>query len=148
MDEIASGDRLELSLVNDLREIPAAAGRIDEFCAARGVAPQVAHAVNLAIDELLTNTISYGYDDDNVHRIALTLRLEDDKLIVAIVDDGKAFDSSETPEPDIDAPLEERPIGGLGLFLVQQMMDSVEYRRSDAHNVLTLTKSTTGKTDP
>ena len=145
MDEAVTDAVLELSLANDLREIVTAAERIDEFCAAQEVAPQVAYAVNLAIDEILTNTISYGYDDDAPHRIALTLRLEGQTLVVVIVDDGKAFDSSLETEPDVETTLEERAVGGLGLFLVQQMMDSVAYRRGDGNNVVTLTKKTTGE---
>ena len=142
MDGALTDGVLELSLDNDLQEIASVAERIDAFCAAQDVAPQIAYSVNLAIDEILTNTISYGYDDDAAHRIALTLRLQGRSLVVVIVDDGKAFDSSLETDPDIDAPLEERAIGGLGLFLVQQMMDSVAYRRSDGTNVLTLTKNT------
>ena len=76
------------------------------------------------------------------HRIDLTLRLCDETLVVEIVDDGRTFDSSLVKEPDVDAPLEERALGGLGLFLVQQMMDGVAYQRRDDRNVITLTKST------
>ena len=133
---------LELSLVNDLREIGAAAAKIDAFCEAQGISSQIAYAVNLSIDEILTNTISYGYDDDAEHRIDLTFRVDGETLAVVIVDDGRPFDSSTEREPDVDASLEERALGGLGLFLVQQMMDDVAYRRTDDRNVITLRKST------
>ena len=133
---------LELSLVNDLREIGAAAAKIDAFCEAQGISSQIAYAVNLSIDEILTNTISYGYDDDGEHRIDLTFRVDGETLAVVIVDDGRPFDSSTEREPDVDASLEERALGGLGLFLVQQMMDDVAYRRTDDRNVITLRKST------
>ena len=145
MNESARDSALELSLVNDLREIGAAAEKIDAFCEARGLSPQIAYAVNLSIDEILTNTISYGYDDEAEHRIDLTLRQEGDTLVVVIVDDGRAFDSSLEREPNVDATLEERALGGLGLFLVQQMMDDVDYQRRDALNVITLRKSTAGQ---
>ena len=140
-------DALELSLANDLREIPAAAERIEEFCAARELTPQIAYAANLAIDEILTNTISYGYDDDEAHRIELTLRLDDDRLVVVIEDDGREFDSSMEREPELETSLEERALGGLGLFLVHQMMDDVAYQRRDGCNVITLTKSTAEEPD-
>ena len=142
MGERVNDDTLELSLANDLRDIPEAAERIDAFCAEKALAPQIAYAVNLSIDEILTNTINYGYDDDEAHRIALTLRLEGDMLVVAIVDDGRAFDSSLEREADVEAPLEDRALGGLGLFLVQQMMDGVAYQRRDGLNYVTLTKNT------
>ena len=143
MDVTLSDDALELSLVNDLQEIVTAAAQIDAFCEARGLAPQIAYAVNLSIDEILTNTISYGYDDDETHRIGITLRVSGDSLVTVIVDDGRAFDSSMEREADIDTSLEERALGGLGLFLVHQMMDEVAYQRMDDRNVITLTKRTT-----
>ena len=138
---------LELSLVNDLREIGAAAEKIDAYCEAQGISAQIAYAVNLSIDEVLTNTISYGYDDDAKHRIDLTFRVDGETLVVVLVDDGRPFDSSTEREPDVDATLEERALGGLGLFLVQQMMDEMTYERSDDRNVITLRKSTVEKAD-
>ena len=142
MDKNARDGMLELSLVNDLREIAAAAAKIDAFCEEQGLTPQTAYALNLSIDEILTNTISYGYDDDEQHRIGLSLRKEGDVLVVEIVDDGRAFDSSLASDPDIDSSLEERALGGLGLFLVQKMMDDVTYQRRDVLNVITLRKNT------
>ena len=142
MDETLNDGALELSLVNDLKEIGDAASRIDAFCEEHGLTPQIAYAVNLSIDEILTNTISYGYNDDDEHRIGLTLRVDGDDLVVVIVDDGRAFDSSLEREPDVEATLEERSLGGLGLFLVQQMMDDVAYQRRDDFNVITLRKTT------
>ena len=148
MDKYPDDDTLELSLVNDLEEIAAAAAKIDAFCEARGLPPQIAYAVNLSVDEVLTNTISYGYDDDGEHRIGLSLRLEGDTLVVVLVDDGRPFDSSMERQPDLEAALEERSVGGLGLFLVQQMMDDVAYRRTGERNVITLTKHTAENTEP
>ena len=142
MDEAVNDDALDISLGNDLREIAGVAAKIDEFCAAQALAPQIAYAVNLAIDEVLTNTISYGYDDEDPHRIELIVDLESDRLVVVIVDDSRAFDPSLVREADVEAPLEERALGGLGLFLVQQMMDGVEYQRRAGCNVVTLTKNT------
>ena len=135
-------DTIEIALQNDLGEIADLAARIDRFCEAREISPEIAYAVNLSLDELLTNTISYGYDDDEAHRIEVTLRLAGETLLVTIVDDSGAFDPTKTPEPDVAAPLEERAMGGLGLFLVHQMMDGFEYRRRAGRNVVTLTKRT------
>ncbi len=135
-------ETLEISLVNDLKEIARVAEQIDEFCASRAIASEVAYAVNLALDEILTNTISYGYDDDEPHRIEIIVSLEAEALVIVIVDDSAPFDLSATPEADVEANLEEREVGGLGLFLVHQMMDDVEYERVDGCNVVTLTKNT------
>ena len=135
-------DGIEIALANDLREIAGVAAQIDAFCEAQELAPQVAYAVNLAIDEILTNTISHGYDDDEAHRIELIVCLEGETLVVVIVDDGRAFDPSLAGEPDFEASAEDPALDRLGLFLVHQMMDGVDYRRRDGCNVVTLTKNT------
>ena len=140
-------DTREISLVNDLRQIAAVAGRIDDFCAGRDISPHVAYAVNLAIEELLTNTISYGYDDEDAHRIEIILRMEGDALVVVIVDDSMPFDPTREMEVDVASSIEDRRVGGLGLLLVRQMMDEVEYRRLEGCNIVTLTKST-AETEP
>lgn len=141
-------ESLKISLVNDLKEIARVAEQIDEFCASRDVASEVAYAINLALDEILTNTISYGYDDDEAHQIGIRVRPEADALVIVIVDDSAAFDLSNAPTPDTNAALDERPLGGLGLFLVHQMMDSVEYRREEGRNIVTLKKNTTTEQSP
>ena len=136
-----SDESLEVSLANELREIAGAAAQIDEFCAAHDL-QHVAYAVNLAIDEILTNTISYGYEDDERHQIEIIVRVEAEALVVVIVDDSMPFDLALAPERDLEASLEDTPLGGLGLFLVHRMMDSVEYRREEGCNVVTLVKNT------
>ena len=133
---------MKISLANDLQEIAVVGARIDEFCESHDVPPQVAYAVSLSVDELLNNTISYGYADDEPHTIELTLRVEDGAVVVQIVDDGREFESSGVPAPDTEAALEDRTVGGLGLFIVHQMMDSVEFRREDGRNVVTIAKKT------
>ena len=130
--------------MNDLREIASVAAQIDEFCAQRNYAPQVGYAVNLSIEEILTNRISYGYEDDEQHRIEIILRVEDGLLIVVIVDNSAPFDLSATAEVDGDGTPEESEelLAGLGLFLVNQVMDSVEYQRKNECNILIMTKRT------
>lgn len=140
---VKDDESLEISLVNDLQELARIAERIDEFCEDRDLGPQIGYAVNLSVDEILTNTISYGYDDEEPHEIEIVVSMEGDAIVVVIVDDSTAFDLSQAPDADIESSVEERALGGLGLFLVHQMMDGVEYRRVDGRNVVTLTKKTT-----
>ena len=136
-----NGKSLEISLANELCEIAGVAAKIDEFCAAHDLG-HAAYAVNLAIDEILTNTIEHGYEDDERHRIEVIVRVEEESLVVVIVDDSLPFDLGIAPERDLDASLEDTALGGLGLFLVHQMMDSVDYRREEGCNVVTLVKNT------
>lgn len=137
-------ETVQIALENDLRKIARVASRIEEFCSAHGIAEETAFAVNLAIDELLTNTISYGYDDDEAHRIEVILCLEGKTLVVAVVDDSAPFDPTELREPDLDAPIDGQEMDGLGMLLVNRMMDGVEYQRRGECNVVTLTKDAGG----
>ena len=140
MTGASSGGTLEFSIVNDLRDIAGVGEKMGAFCAEHGLAEEVSFEVHLALDELLTNTIDYGYDNDYEHRIDLLLRLQGDTLTVEIADDGRAFDPLQAAEPDRGASLQDRARGGLGIYLVRKMMDSVAYRRQDGRNVVTLTK--------
>ncbi len=135
-------DTLEISLVNDLREIAGVAAQIDEFCAERNYAPQIGYAVNLSIEEVLTNRISNGYDDDEQHRIEIILRVEESQLIVEIVDNSASFDLSVTADGDGSPEEGEELLAGLGLFLVNQVMDSIEYQRKNECNILIMSKET------
>lgn len=140
MAAAGTGDALELSPVNDLRNVAVAAENVGAFRAEHGMAKQIAFEVNLAADELVTSTIGYGYDDEGEHRIELVLRLEAGALAIGIADDGRAFDPLRAPAPDLGASLDERAKGGLGIYLVQKTMDTVACWRQDGRNVVMLTK--------
>ena len=140
--EVLNDDALEISLVNDLRELARVAALIDEFCGARNLGPQIGYAVNLSVDEVLSNTISQGYADDEPHRIEIVVCMEGDAIVVVIVDDSATFDLSQAPISGFESSIEDMDLDRLGLFLVHQMMDGVEYRRVGGCNVVTLTKKT------
>ncbi len=97
--------------------------------------------VQLAVDEACTNIIEHGYRGDEAGTIEISCRQAGDECTITIRDFGRRFDPDEVPEPDIDAPLEDRPVGGLGLFFMRQLMDSVDFRfDADRGNVLIMTK--------
>lgn len=133
---------LSIRVANDLKELATIAERVDEFCGQREIPMAVAYQVNLSLDELLTNTISYGYDDEAAHQIRIDLQLDGDRLLIRIEDDARQFDltDSDPVRADTSSSLEERTPGGLGIFLVHQMMDSVSYRRENNRNVVLLGK--------
>ena len=108
------------------------------------MAPEIAFAVNVSIDELLTNTISYGYDDSDGHRIEMTVWMEGSVLAVELSDDARPYDPTAAPHPDTDAPIGKRPIGGLGVHFVRELMDGFRYRRSEGRNIVTITTETRG----
>lgn len=131
---------LEIRVRNSLDEIARLAEQVDDFCDAQGIGPGIAYNLNLAFDELLTNTISYGYDDNAEHEIVVRLAVSDTAVSAEIVDDGAAFDPLSREDPDVDADLDDREIGGLGIFFVKQFMDEVAYRREGDYNIVALRK--------
>jgi anti-sigma regulatory factor (Ser/Thr protein kinase) len=132
-----------IALTNDLSELTRLAETLQAFAAARGLSEGTLFAVNLALEELVTNTIWYGFPDAGTHVIHISLRLDGRDLHVRVEDDGTAFNPLERAAPDLDAPIEDRPIGGLGVHLVRGLMDDVQYERSGARNILSMRKRVT-----
>lgn len=97
--------------------------------------------MHLALDEILTNILSHGYDDENEHRIDVRIRLLDDLLEAEIVDDSRPFNILEGEDPDVSLSLEDKPTGGLGIYLVKRLMDRVEYHRQNDKNHLILRRN-------
>ena len=131
---------MSVTLVNDLSEIERLSGLVEAFGEAEGLPPDSIFKVNLALDEVVTNIIRYAHDDGRQHPISVRLAVEQDALTAEVEDDGRAFNPLDVPVPDIGASIEDRPIGGLGIHLVRSVMSSVEYRREDGRNVLTMKK--------
>ena len=95
-------------------------------------------ARNLALEEAVSNVMLYAYPDKSGQ--VLVECDKSDKLVFTITDSGVPFDPTQQKEPDVTQNLDERPIGGLGIFLVRQIMDDIRYERKDNKNILTLTK--------
>ena len=112
----------------------------DTFSASQGIAGPPAQAVLVALDEVLSNTVRSGFTADRTGHIDVRFEIDGGVLDILVVDDGLAFDPLARAEPDTRAPLETRPVGGLGIYLVRQLMDSVEYERRDGENRLRLRK--------
>lgn len=128
------------SLRNDFSELPGLAEKVTTFLEENAASADAVFAANLAIEELVTNIIKYGYDDQEQHLIDLSLVLENGVLSIEIRDDGHEFDPFDRPEPDTNLPVAEREIGGLGIHFVRKMLDSCAYDRRDGANIVTVTK--------
>ncbi len=133
-------DPLELTIENDLAQLAVVKDQVDSFAKRENLSRDVVFAAKLVLEELLTNTISYGYDDKSVHFIEIRLAVRGDQLIIGTVDDGLAFDPRTAKEPNIESSLKDRAIGGLGVHLVKTLMDRVEYWHKDGKNHVTLRK--------
>jgi serine/threonine-protein kinase RsbW len=129
-----------VTLKNRLSEIARVAHVVETFGSRHALPARLVFEVNLALDEILTNVISYGYDDDAEHDIVVRLTMQPGELAVQVEDDGRPFNPLDVAAPSLDVPLQERPIGGLGVHLVRKVIDGVEYRRQDGKNIMVMTK--------
>jgi anti-sigma regulatory factor (Ser/Thr protein kinase) len=128
--------RQTIALRNDLAEIPRLTEFVDAFCAPLGPAPRDVPALQLALEEAITNVINHGYADGQPHTFTVELAAADRRVTVIVTDDAPAYDPLSRSEVDITLPLEDRPIGGLGVHLVKKLMDSARYERRDGRNIL------------
>lgn len=137
-------DVLAVTVVNQRSEIERLSRFVEAFGETNHLAPDLTFAMNLALDEVLTNIILHGYDDQREHSISVHLSLDADSLSARIEDDGRPFNPLDVPPVDLDAVIEDRPIGGLGLHIVRSTMDVLEYQRGGDRNILTMQKHTGG----
>jgi len=129
---------LSALLKNDLAELQRLKQVVTEFAEQHRLAPELVYRVNLALDEIITNVISYGYEDSSEHEISVHLSWNDPNIKIEVEDDGRHFNPLEAPPPDTGKALVERQIGGLRVHLVRKLMDDLEYRRENNKNVLIL----------
>lgn len=133
--------QLQIVVRNELAELERVSHEVEAFGAAHGFAHKVIFQLNLALDEILTNVISYAFTDGAAHDIVLRLAVSAGEITVEVEDDGQAFNPLDVAPPALDAPLVERSVGGLGLHLVRQVVDRLAYRREEGKNVLVLKKA-------
>ncbi len=135
------GDQCHLTLHNKVEEISMLAGFIDEIAVKKNLDISLASALNLALEEAVTNVVLYAYPKESDGTVDIDATLGEKNVEFTIKDSGTPFDPTAVPEADITLSAEERNIGGLGIHLVRNIMDSVKYERIDGKNILTLTKN-------
>ena len=119
--------RVETTLVNTLAGIARAGDVVAELARAHDLPRDVVSHMCVALDEVLSNIVKYGYADDAVHQISLRLALADGMLIAEVEDDARPFDPLSVPEPNLDVPFEERRVGGLGVHFIRSVMDEAGF---------------------
>lgn len=131
-----------LILKNEVTELEKIALKLEELSEIWMLPPRVVMEINLALEELFSNVVFYAFNDGKEHLIRVDFSMTGpDTIMLTIEDDGQPFNLLEKPATDtIDLPLEQRPVGGLGIHLVKEMMTNVEYRRENGHNIVTLTR--------
>ncbi len=131
---------VKLALAPRLDEIGRMVEAVEAFGERSGFPAATLYQVALVLDELITNIVSYGVDPQESRPITVELTYADGTLTIAVSDPGRPFDPRSVPAPDIEASLEDRKVGGLGVHLARTMMDSFDYRYADGRNNVTLMK--------
>ena len=131
---------LAFKIRNDLNELRGVAAATTEFLETNRASQEVIFAANLAIEEMVSNTVKYGYSDGLEHQIKIQLLLGATSLEIEICDDGRPFDPCAYPAPAPSAVNDKREAGGLGIHFVRNILDSFNYVRREEENVVRLTK--------
>jgi len=129
-----------LILHNDIQQIPQLAEFIETIAEEIELDQGLAMSLNLALEEAVTNVILYAYPEGSDGLVDIEAIFSREKLKFIISDSGVEFDPTAAPEADVTLGVEDRPIGGLGIYLVRKIMDTVSYERADGKNVLSMTK--------
>ena len=127
-------------LKNDLSELETLCQHLNKFGQVSGLSEACITDVNICLDELFTNIVSYGFEDDLEHIIRFTIFLDNKVLTLNIEDDGIPFNPLEKKDPEIPADLIDVRIGGLGIHIVRKLMDDIRYKRKRGKNKLTMKK--------
>jgi serine/threonine-protein kinase RsbW len=130
----------QLKIRNDINELNRVVAFLDNLEEEWKFPANLKTSFNLVLEEALTNIIFYAYEKNTENEIILEFEMEENQLKIILKDNGKPYDPTQQEDPDINLSAEDRPIGGLGIFLIKQMMNQVSYQRRENTNQLTLVK--------
>ncbi len=133
---------MKVTLPNNIEYIPQLNEFIEMRCEEMGIDMAVTAGLTLAIEEAVVNVMTYAYPPGTEGEVDIEVIADNQNVTFIISDSGKPFDPTIREEVDTTLPAEERPIGGLGIHLIKQIMDDMHYERKDNRNILTLTKKT------
>lgn len=129
-----------ITLPNDIATITQLSEFVETVCEEKGLDMALTMNLNLALEEAVVNVMSYAYPDSQGD-VKVDIIIDDQKVVSILTDSGIPFDPTQKGDVDTTLPAEERPIGGLGIHLVKQIMDKVSYQYVDNQNILTLEKN-------
>ena len=135
-----SGSERHLILHNDIREIPQLAAFMETIAAETKMDSSLAMSMNLALEEAVSNVILYAYPKGSDGLVDIEAYIREDRLDFIITDSGVPFDPTSVADPDVTLDVKDRPVGGLGIYLVKSIMDHVSYARQEGKNILSMTK--------
>ena len=135
-----SAQTIDIAIRNDVAELGSLRDRLERLGRELGIPSKPLMQMQVALDEIVSNVIKYGWPEGGNHRLLVRITARDDRIEVEIVDDGRAFDPRQAPPPErLPAGRRPRP-GGVGIHMVKQLVDKVEYERSGGRNRTVMTK--------
>ena len=129
-------DGIDITLTADDAALPAVESALEAFVEQNDLPPRTGYTLALIVEELVTNIVKYGYAGADAGPLKLTVTLADGRVVGTLVDAGAPFDPTAMDTPDVEAAMDDRHIGGLGVHLVRTMSEDFSYRRDDGHNVV------------
>ena len=130
-----------ITLPNDIEKISQLSEFVETIAEEAGLDMSLTMSLHLAIEEAVVNVMEYAYPKDTQNEVHIDVDTQDGQIIFTITDSGVAFDPTAQGDVDTTLSAEERPIGGLGIHLVRQIMDDISYQRVNGKNILTLKKN-------
>lgn len=131
---------ISLTITNNISEIARLLETVYQFGRNNKLSDDIIYEVKLTLEELVTNIINYGHDDGIKHYINIEIALSGNLLTLKTQDEGKPFNPIEHESKNMEKPFEEREIGGMGIYIVRNLMDEIVYKRKDSANILMLKK--------
>ena len=131
----------EIVINNQIEELERLAIFVEEVADELGLDPETTMNLNLALEEVVSNVILYAYPREMGEKITIMAQKENNSLVFTITDKGKEFDPTKVDDADVTLSAEDREIGGLGIYIVKNIMNEVTYQRLDGKNILTLKKT-------
>ena len=132
---------LTIQLKHSIGDIPSAMDMAKGWLNENGVGPEAKYLALLAIEELATNCMKFGFSVHEDHNIEVGMKIADGRLVIVVTDDGSAFNPLQSSEPNTNVPVENRDVGGLGIHLLKKMADKFCYVRQNDRNITTIEKT-------
>jgi anti-sigma regulatory factor (Ser/Thr protein kinase) len=129
---------MKISLPAGLNNLAALISPVKDSAVQQGISQKRVMEIELALEETLINIINHAYGGNPGDIEIGCYRTDNNRFVMEIADSGPPFDIFSTKEPDLSADIADRQVGGLGVYIIKQLMDEVTYQRSDTHNILTL----------
>ncbi|NBR62811.1 MAG: ATP-binding protein [Verrucomicrobia bacterium] len=132
---------VRITVKNRIEDLLRVNSVFESFATQHEIGGRFRYHLQVSIEEILTNIIKYGFDEAGIHPIHVTFRRADELIELEFEDRGREFNPLEVEQPDLESPIENRQLGGLGIHLVKQMVDEASYRREGDRNILLLKKT-------